>query len=92
MWITGSKFRVPKRKHRSLDLWAFSLNILVVVFMEECLRSILLILMPEVFERMLWEVVKRIRCPILRWPGGNFASAYHWEGGIDLKEKRPPAP
>jgi alpha-N-arabinofuranosidase len=25
----------------------------------------------------------------LRWPGGNFASAYHWMGGIGDRDKRP---
>ncbi|MEM7442120.1 MAG: alpha-L-arabinofuranosidase C-terminal domain-containing protein [Pseudomonadota bacterium] len=25
----------------------------------------------------------------LRWPGGNFASAYHWEMGIGDRDKRP---
>lgn len=25
----------------------------------------------------------------LRWPGGNFASAYHWEQGIGDRDKRP---
>jgi alpha-N-arabinofuranosidase len=27
--------------------------------------------------------------PILRWPGGNFASGYHWQDGIGPKEGRP---
>ncbi len=27
--------------------------------------------------------------PILRWPGGNFASGYHWEDGIGAKDSRP---
>lgn len=26
----------------------------------------------------------------LRWPGGNFASAYHWQDGIGDQDKRPP--
>lgn len=26
----------------------------------------------------------------LRWPGGNFASAYHWQDGIGDRDKRPP--
>ena len=25
----------------------------------------------------------------LRWPGGNFASAYHWEDGIGDRDRRP---
>jgi len=35
------------------------------------------------------EVVKEIRPPIIRWPGGNFASGYHWEDGVGPREKRP---
>lgn len=33
--------------------------------------------------------VKEIRPPIVRWPGGNFVSNYHWEDGIGPKERRP---
>ncbi|RLE08549.1 alpha-N-arabinofuranosidase [Candidatus Aerophobetes bacterium] len=41
------------------------------------------------FRKDVLEAVRRIKCPILRWPGGNFASNYHWEDGIGPKEKRP---
>ncbi|MGJ8454646.1 alpha-N-arabinofuranosidase [Pseudothermotoga sp. U03pept] len=41
------------------------------------------------FRKDVLAAVKKIRCPILRWPGGNFASAYHWEDGIGPVEKRP---
>jgi len=27
--------------------------------------------------------------PIMRWPGGNFTSAYHWEDGIGPRDTRP---
>ena len=30
--------------------------------------------------------------PILRWPGGNFVSSYHWRDGVGLIEKRPTLP
>ncbi|MEM2852729.1 MAG: alpha-L-arabinofuranosidase C-terminal domain-containing protein [Ignisphaera sp.] len=33
--------------------------------------------------------VKGIRMPISRWPGGNFASQYHWMDGIGPREQRP---
>lgn len=33
--------------------------------------------------------VKGIKPPLVRWPGGNFASAYHWEDGIGPREQRP---
>jgi len=41
------------------------------------------------FRKDILEAVKKIKCPILRWPGGNFASAYHWKDGIGPVEKRP---
>lgn len=41
------------------------------------------------FRRDVLEAVKKIKCPVLRWPGGNFASAYHWENGVGPVEKRP---
>jgi alpha-N-arabinofuranosidase len=33
--------------------------------------------------------VKELNVPLVRWPGGNFASGYHWMDGIGPKEKRP---
>ena len=44
------------------------------------------------FRKDIMEAIKRIKCPILRWPGGNFVSAYHWENGIGPLEKRPQLP
>jgi len=41
------------------------------------------------FRKDVLEAVRAIRPPIVRWPGGNFASAYHWEDGIGPREKRP---
>ncbi len=41
------------------------------------------------FRKDILEAAKAIKCPLLRWPGGNFASNYHWEDGIGPKEKRP---
>lgn len=35
------------------------------------------------------EAVKGIKPPLVRWPGGNFASSYHWEEGIGPRERRP---
>ena len=34
------------------------------------------------------EALKRIRIPVLRWPGGCFADEYHWEDGIGPREQR----
>lgn len=38
------------------------------------------------------KLLKDSRLPILRWPGGNFASTYHWEDGIGPFEQRPTRP
>jgi len=34
------------------------------------------------------EALKKIKVPVLRWPGGCFADEYHWRDGIGPKEKR----
>ena len=34
------------------------------------------------------EALKHIGMPVLRWPGGCFASEYHWKDGIGDKAKR----
>jgi alpha-N-arabinofuranosidase len=34
-------------------------------------------------------LLKDLRLSVLRWPGGNFASNYHWQDGIGPKEARP---
>ena len=31
------------------------------------------------------EAIKRIKTPVLRWPGGCFVSAYHWKDGVGPK-------
>ncbi|HVM48956.1 MAG TPA: alpha-N-arabinofuranosidase [Candidatus Acidoferrum sp.] len=33
--------------------------------------------------------LKRIKVPLLRWPGGCFADEYHWKDGIGPKDQRP---
>ena len=35
------------------------------------------------------EAARSLRVPILRWPGGNFVSGYHWADGIGPVERRP---
>lgn len=35
------------------------------------------------------EMVRRLRVSILRWPGGNFVSGYHWLDGVGPRESRP---
>ena len=41
------------------------------------------------FRKDVLEVLKEVQVPMLRYPGGNFVSNYHWEDGIGPKEKRP---
>ncbi|MGA9121535.1 MAG: alpha-L-arabinofuranosidase C-terminal domain-containing protein [Bacteroidota bacterium] len=33
--------------------------------------------------------LRKIRTPVLRWPGGCFADTYHWKDGIGPKAARP---
>src|SRR5665213_1116709 len=35
------------------------------------------------------KLVKELNIPFVRYPGGNFVSAYNWEDGIGPKDKRP---
>ncbi|AEF16600.1 alpha-L-arabinofuranosidase domain protein [Thermoanaerobacterium xylanolyticum LX-11] len=35
------------------------------------------------------EALKKIKVPVLRWPGGCFADEYHWKDGIGSYESRP---
>ena len=35
------------------------------------------------------ELVKALKIPPIRYPGGNFVSAYNWEDGVGPKEERP---
>lgn len=40
--------------------------------------------------RDVLEAIKAIKPPIVRWPGGNFVSGYHWHDGIGDPDRRPP--
>ena len=35
------------------------------------------------------EALRKIKVPVLRWPGGCFADEYHWMDGIGPREQRP---
>ena len=37
----------------------------------------------------VFNALKELRVPVLRWPGGCFADEYHWMDGIGPREKRP---
>jgi len=35
------------------------------------------------------DALKKLKIPVLRWPGGCYADHYHWKNGIGPKDKRP---
>ena len=41
------------------------------------------------FRLDMLEAVKDIKPAIVRWPGGNFSSGYHWIDGVGPRDKRP---
>jgi alpha-N-arabinofuranosidase len=41
------------------------------------------------FRRDVLDALRALRMPVLRWPGGNFVSNYHWTDGIGPAEQRP---
>ncbi|KQC11281.1 MAG: alpha-N-arabinofuranosidase [Candidatus Cloacimonas sp. SDB] len=40
------------------------------------------------FRKDVIDLVKELKVPIIRYPGGNFVSGYNWEDGIGPKNKR----
>lgn len=41
------------------------------------------------FRRDVLDAAKKLNVRILRWPGGNFSSNYHWKDGIGARDQRP---
>nr|WP_321457808.1 alpha-N-arabinofuranosidase [uncultured Cohaesibacter sp.] len=41
------------------------------------------------FRQDVIDLVKELDVPVVRYPGGNFVSAYNWEDGIGPREDRP---
>jgi alpha-L-arabinofuranosidase len=41
------------------------------------------------FRKDVLAEIKELNVPIMRYPGGNFVSGYHWQDGVGPKEKRP---
>ncbi len=41
------------------------------------------------FRKDVLELIRDIDVPVVRYPGGNFVSGYHWEDGIGPKSDRP---
>src|SRR5215472_15500 len=41
------------------------------------------------FRKDVLDEVKHLGVPIVRYPGGNFVSGYHWQDGVGPKKDRP---
>ena len=41
------------------------------------------------YRKDVFEALKKLQVPVLRWPGGCFADDYHWMDGIGPKDQRP---
>ena len=41
------------------------------------------------FREDVADLVRELKVPVVRYPGGNFVSGYNWEDGIGPKEQRP---
>ena len=41
------------------------------------------------FRKDVLELVKTLKVPVIRYPGGNFVSGYNWEDGTGDRSKRP---
>lgn len=41
------------------------------------------------FRRDVMDLVRELRVPIVRYPGGNFVSGYDWQDGVGPKAQRP---
>lgn len=39
--------------------------------------------------RDVLELIRQLNVPVVRYPGGNFVSGYHWEDGVGDKAERP---
>ena len=43
----------------------------------------------EGFRKDVLGLVQELGVPVVRYPGGNFVSGYHWEDGVGPKDQRP---
>ncbi|HAK51918.1 MAG TPA: hypothetical protein DCM54_08465 [Gammaproteobacteria bacterium] len=41
------------------------------------------------FRTDVMDALRELQMTIMRYPGGNFASGYHWEDGVGPQEQRP---
>ena len=44
------------------------------------------------FRQDVLDALRRLRMPVVRYPGGNFVSAYHWRDGVGPMGERPRRP
>ena len=44
------------------------------------------------FRKDVLGLLRELRLGVLRWPGGNFVSNYHWADGIGPRDRRPRRP
>src|SRR6202046_4259190 len=42
------------------------------------------------YRKDVLEAARKLNVTLLRWPGGNFSSNYHWRDGIGPRDQRPP--
>lgn len=43
----------------------------------------------EGFRKDVLDAARKLNVTLLRWPGGNFSSNYHWRDGIGPRDQRP---
>jgi alpha-N-arabinofuranosidase len=41
------------------------------------------------FRKDFIQLIRELKIPVVRWPGGNYVSGYNWEDGIGPKDQRP---
>ncbi|HSV15629.1 MAG TPA: hypothetical protein VLI90_15315, partial [Tepidisphaeraceae bacterium] len=41
------------------------------------------------FRRDVLDVLRPMRMPVVRYPGGNFVSCYDWRDGVGPRDRRP---
>ena len=41
------------------------------------------------FRRDVIDLIRELKVPVVRYPGGNFVSCYRWEDGVGPRERRP---
>src|SRR5580698_2584841 len=41
------------------------------------------------YRKDVFDAAKKLNVGLLRWPGGNFSSNYHWKDGIGPRDQRP---